>query len=82
MFRRLRGCSFALVAEFSMHKQKRRGYQTYFDSKFENYFRYGRGRITKYKIRAQITVAIPTTVSSIGSLTKSAIIPPRKSLYD
>jgi len=47
-----------------------------------SYRRYSRDRIIQYKSRIQNTVTIPTTLSSIGSLSKSVIIPPRKSLCD
>ena len=49
-------------------------------SQFKNYLLYRRGRIIKYKIRVQITVTIPTTLSSIGSLSRSVMIPPGKSI--
>ena len=49
-------------------------------SQFKNYLLYSRGRIIRYKIRVQITVAIPTTLSSIGSLSRSVMIPPGKSI--
>ena len=49
-------------------------------SQFKNYLLNRRGRIIKYKIRVQITVTIPTTLSSIGSLSRSVMIPPGKSI--
>ena len=79
MFRR-HPAYFRFVARVAVHVRHYVLPRTANSSQFKTYLLYRRGRIIKYKIRVQITVTIPTTLSSIGSLSRSVMIPPGKSI--